>query len=189
MGRDRHRTLAELEAGLPDVDASPRDLGTVEMIVRRPADDEREVLTGGRLEVADGLVGDNWRTRGSRRTPDGSAHPDRQITLMNARIAALVSPDRERWPLAGDQLFVDLDLGPDNLPAGTKLAIGDSAILEVTAEAHTGCHKFADRFGVDALAFVNGPGGRADRRRGIYARVARPGAIMAGQTIRKIAEA
>jgi len=186
MPAEKHLTLSELEAGLPEVARSPQDDGILELIVRRPADDERDVLDVGRLDTDDGLVGDNWRQRGSRRTPDGRAHPGRQITLMNARVAALVAQDRGRWPLAGDQLFVDLDLGPDNLPVGTRLAIGESAILEVTAEAHTGCHKFADRFGADALVFVNSPEGRARHRRGIYARVVRGGDIRTGQTLRKL---
>jgi len=188
MPVEKHLTLTQLEAGLPEVAGSPQDQGLLELIVRRPADDEREVLDEGRLDTDDGLVGDNWRQRGSRRMPDGRAHPDRQITLMNSRVAALVAQDRIRWPLAGDQLFVDLDLGPDNLPVGTKLAVGDSAVLEVTAEAHTGCHKFADRFGVDALAFVNSPEGRARHRRGIYARVLRAGEIRRGQTVRKLVD-
>ncbi len=187
MSRVTHKTLAELEAGLPAATASPQDDGVLEMIVRRPADDEREVAERGEIDPGHGLVGDNWRTRGSHRTADGSAHPDRQITLMNARIAALVAGDRDRWPLAGDQLYVDFDLSPENVPAGTRLAVGDSAVLEVTAEAHTGCRKFAERFGSDALTFVNSPEGRARHRRGVYARVATAGTIRTGQPIRKLA--
>jgi len=187
--RDLHLTLAELEAALSAESPSPEDNGTVEMIVRRPADDEREVLEEGHFDPADGLVGDNWRTRGSRRMPDGRAHPDRQITLMNARVAEIVARGRSRWPLAGDQLFVDLDLSPENLPPGTRLAIGESAVLEVTAEAHTGCHKFSDRFGPDALVFVNSPDGRARQRRGIYAKVTRPGLVRNGEKIRKLTNA
>jgi MOSC domain-containing protein YiiM len=185
MKTSEHSTLAQLEAGLPSVADSPRDDGVLEMIVRRPADDEREVIAAGELDPAEGLVGDSWRTRGSHRTPDGAAHPDRQITLMNARVAELVGGSRARWPLAGDQLFVDLDLRPENLPAGTTLAVGDQAILEVTAEAHTGCGKFADRFGVDALKFVNSAEGRARNRRGIYARVVHGGVIRTGDAVRK----
>jgi MOSC domain-containing protein YiiM len=179
--------LAQLEAGLPTLAESPQDDGVLEMIVRRPADDERDVLDTGELDPAEGLAGDNWRTRGSHRTSDGRAHPDRQITLMNARVAELVAHDRARWPLAGDQLFVDLDLSPENLPVGTTLGIGEQAILEVTAEAHAGCGKFADRFGADALTFVNSPEGRARHRRGIYARVVQRGVIRTGDSVRKIA--
>ena len=87
---------------------------------------------------------------------DGSANPDAQLTLMNARVVALVAGERERWPLAGDQLYVDLDLSADNLPPGTRLAVG-SAVIEVTPEPHTGCAKFSARFGSEALRFVNSP--------------------------------
>ena len=141
-----HLTADELQAGLDEIRRSPADDGTVELIVRRPAENEREILEEGSLDVDEGLVGDAWRARGSSRMPDGSANPDAQLTLMNARVVALVARERERWPLAGDQLYVDLDLSADNLPPGTRLAVG-SAVLEVTPEPHTGCAKFSARFG------------------------------------------
>lgn len=181
----RHLTASELEAGLDEIGRSPKDRGVLEMIVRRPQVGEREVLQEGRLDPADGLVGDNWRMRSSRRTPDGTPHPDMQLNLMNSRVVALVSQDRSRWPLAGDQLYVDLDLGEENLPPGTRLAIG-SAVIEVTAEPHTGCSKFVERFGRDAKDFVNAPERRALHLRGINARVVRPGAIRAGDTVTKL---
>ena len=131
----------ELEAGLPEILASPKDDGVVSMIVRRPDTDQREVLDSGELDVAEGLVGDNWHSRGSRMTADGSAHPEMQLNLMNTRVISLVARSRERWALAGDQFFVDLDLAKENLPAGTRLAMG-SAIIEVTAVPHLGCKKF-----------------------------------------------
>jgi hypothetical protein len=180
-----HATVEQLEDGLDEIRRSPPDTGTVELIVRRPATDEREVLEEAALDVEEGLVGDTWRVRGSSRTADGSAHPEMQLTLMNARAIALVAGDRERWPLAGDQLYVDLDLGVDNLPAGTRLALG-SAEIEITAELHTGCAKFTERFGHDAIRFVNKGPGRELRLRGIYARVVRSGHVRQGDTIRKL---
>jgi hypothetical protein len=180
----RHVTADELAAGLDAVRESPRDEGRLEMIVSRPAVGERIVLDEGALDLAEGLVGDSWRTRQSSRTEDGTPHPDMQLNLMNARVIALVAQDRARWPLAGDQLFVDLDLTEANLPPGTWLEIG-SAVIEVTNQPHTGCGKFVERFGVEAMKFVNSPVGRELHLRGINAKVVRPGRIRAGDRIVK----
>ncbi len=137
------------------------------------------------LDLEQGLVGDTWKARGSRGTADGSSHPDMQLNLMNARSAALVAQDRERWPLAGDQLFVDLDLSAENLPPGTRLRIG-TAVIEVTPIPHTGCSKFVSRFGLEAMKFVNSPVGRELNLRGICAKVVEPGSISAGDRVKKI---
>lgn len=174
-----------LETGLDEILRSPASEGIVELIVRRPAEGEREVLEEGLLDVDEGLVGDGWRTRGSSSTEDGSAHPERQLTLMNSRVIALLAGDRARWPLAGDQLYVDLDLRPENLPSGMRLEVG-SAVIEVTDQLHTGCAKFTERFGSSAIRFVNSPPGRALRLRGMYARVVEPGAVRPGDSIRKL---
>lgn len=180
-----HLTADELEAGLAGIRRSPVSEGTVELIVRRPAENQREVLDQADLDLTEGLVGDGWRLRGSSRTEDGSAHRGMQLTLMNARVIALVAGGRERWPLAGDQLYVDLDLSRDNLPPGTRLSVG-SAIVEVTDELHTGCAKFTERFGRAAIRFVNSPAGRALRLRGMYAKVVEPGRVRQGDAIRKL---
>jgi MOSC domain-containing protein YiiM len=164
---------------------SPRDEGVLAMIVRRPHVGVREVLEAGVLDVVSGLVGDSWRARGSSRTPDGSAHSDMQVTIMNARAVDLVAAqDRSRWPLAGDQLFVDFSLSEDNVPPGTRLTVG-AAIVEVTHEPHTGCGKFTRRFGIEATKFVNSPEGRALHLRGINARVIQSGPIRVGDMVRK----
>jgi hypothetical protein len=177
----RHLTAAELEAGLADIGRSPKDNGVLEMIVRRPQVGVREILQQGQLDATEGLVGDNWRIRGGGRTPN----PDVQLTLMNARVVALVSQDKNRWNLAGDQLYVDLDLSDDNLPAGTRLAIG-SAVIEVTRVPHTGCAKFVERFGLDAMQFVNAAEHKAKHLRGINTRVVQPGVIRVGDTANKL---
>lgn len=178
------RRLDELTAALEQIRRSPADHGTLEMIVRRPAVDQREVLTAGELDLREGLVGDNWHSKPSSRTPDGSAHPDMQLNLMNARVVDLVAGTRERWALTGDQLYVDLDLSTENLPAGTRLRIGLAVIL-VTDQPHTGCAKFIERFGLDAMKFVSSPEGRRSNLRGVNARVVVPGTIRVGDRIIK----
>jgi hypothetical protein len=179
-----HLSTEALEAGLDEIRRAPADGGRVELVVRRPAENEREVVAEGVLDCEQGLIGDTWRERGSGRTPDGSAHPDMQLNVMNARVSALVGGQPERRQLAGDQLHVDLDLSVANLPAGTRLHLG-SAVIEVTDEPHLGCHKFAARFGPDALRFVNSPLGRALRLRGLNAKVVVGGIVRPGDGIRK----
>jgi hypothetical protein len=180
-----YRDAATLEASVETIRLAPATEGTLELIVRRPGVGEREVLGEATLDVEEGLVGDTWRARGSSRTENGSAHPGMQLALMNARVIAAIAGDRDRWPLAGDQLYVDLDLSPENLPPGTRLAVG-SAVLEVTAVLHTGCAKFTERFGHAAIRFVNSHTGRALRLRGMYTRVVEPGRIRAGDLVRKL---
>jgi hypothetical protein len=183
-----HLNTEAIEAGLDEIRRSPTDSGVVELIVRRPSVDEREVLEEGELDERVGLVGDTWPARRSIRTEDGSPHPDMQLNIMNARVIRLLagSADQTRWALAGDQLYLDLDLSEANLPAGTRLALG-TAVIEVTDQPHTGCQKFSSRFGVDALRFVNSPVGRELHLRGINARVVEGGVVRAGDAVRKLA--
>lgn len=176
---------SELEAGLEEILAAPKDEGVVDLIVRRPRTDEREVLDEGVLTPEEGLRGDDWLSRASRASADHFPDPETQITLMSSRVIDLLAGDRSRWPLAGDQLFVDIDLTPENLPPGTRLRVGE-ATLEVSNEPHTGCAKFTTRFGSAAIRFVNSPSGRALRLRGIYARVVEAGTVRPGDAITKL---
>ncbi len=178
-------STSEIEAGLATVLQSPKDEGRLEFIVRRPRVNAREVLAEGQLDLIEGLVGDSWYKRGSSRTPDNRPHPDMQLNLINARLIDLLAQSKERWELAGDQLFLDLDLSGENLPAGTQLKIG-SAIIQVTDQPHTGCKKFVERFGLDAMKFVNSPLGRQHNLRGINAKVVQAGTIRVGDIATKI---
>lgn len=181
----QYLSMTELEAGMDHIRQSPKDQGTLKMIVRRPNVDEREVLHEGELSTEEGLVGDTWKVRVSIHSKDGKANSNKQITIMNARAIALLAQNEEYWPLAGDQLYVDMDLSDDNLPPGTHLAIG-SAILEVFPDPHTGCQKFSSRFGVEAMKFVNSPEGKRLHLRGINTKVIQAGIILAGDVVSKL---
>jgi hypothetical protein len=181
----KHLSMDELEAGLDEIRKSPKDNGILEMIVCRPEENQRKILETGKLDFELGLIGDNWKTRGSSRTNDGFGHPDMQINIMNARSIALLAQDKKRWKLAGDQLYIDLELSDENLPTGSRLKIG-SAIIEVTAIPHNGCKKFTERFGIDAVKFVNSPLGKELHLRGINAKVVKAGTISIGDIVEKV---
>ena len=180
-----HLNTEQLEAGMEHVLQSPSDDGSLMMIVRRPEVESREVLQEGKLDASVGLVGDNWQARGSSSTEDGSAHPEAQLTLINARFISLIARAEDRWQLSGDQLVVDMDISVENLPVGTQLSAG-SAVLEVTSKPHTGCGKFSRRFGRDALRLTATPRGRAMRLRGMYARVIESGTVRVGDSVVKV---
>ena len=181
----RHLTLEELKAGLPHILEAPKNEGRLELLIRRPDMGEREVLDEAELDLELGLIGDNWKTRGSKRTKDGSAHPEMQLNIMMSRSIALIAQDKERWPLAGDQMYVDIDLSHENLPLGTQLSIG-TAIIEITEPSHNGCLKFVDRFGKDSMKFVNAPEFKKYRLRGVNAKVIKAGVVKAGDMMRKL---
>lgn len=178
-------TFDQLMDGWATLEASPTDTGTVEMIVRRPETEKRETVDSVEVNTTDGVVGDNWLARGSSSTPDGSAHPEAQITLMNTKVVQLIAQDQSRWDLAGDQFFVDFDLSMDNLPAGSQIKIG-TAILEISEKPHTGCAKFAKRYGAPARKFVMTDDGKKARLRGVNAKVIQNGTVKQGDTIQKL---
>lgn len=175
----RHPFYAEIEAQLPTIRAAPRDAGTVELIVRRPSTGEREILASAELHVEEGLVGDRWYLKPGRSREE-------QLTLICTRAIAAVAGSRERWPLAGDQLYVDLDLSMENVPPGTRLAVG-TAVVEASTEPHLGCKKFRARYGLDAVRFFGSEIGRALQLRGINATVLEAGVVRVGDFVRKLA--
>ena len=177
-----HLSREQLEAGLDIIRQSPKEQGTLDMIVRRPQTEVRDIVLEGALDLKVGLVGDNWKARGGSERP---ANPETQITLTNARAIQHIAQSKDRWALAGDQLYVDFDLSEENLPVGTRLSIG-SAGIEITAEPHNGCKKYVERFGMDAMLFVNSDIGKTMHLRGVNARVVQTGTIFVGDAVRKI---
>jgi MOSC domain-containing protein YiiM len=180
-----HLSRDELEAGLDEILSSPSDRGTLKAVVIRPETDARLSLQRCELSPELGVHGDDWAQGCWMTLPDGRPHPDVQVTLMNARTIALIAREEARWALAGDNLYVDLDLSAANLPPGTRLALG-SALLEITAVPHNGCAKFAARFGLEATRFVNSREGKRLHLRGIYARIVQPGTITVGDLVTKL---
>lgn len=185
MKETKHASRAELEAGLDHIRQSPKDEGIIQLIARRPAVDAREVVATAELSTERGLAGDTWAERPSRHTPDHSPSLQAQVTLMNSRAAALITQSGERWALAGDQFYVDMDLSETNLPVGTRLGLG-TAVLEISAQPHLGCAKFSQRFGVEAHKFVNSAEGKPLRLRGVNARVVEAGTVRVGDVVRKL---
>lgn len=179
-----HLDKDQLEAGLPEIMKSPKEVGTLELIAIRPDENERQVLEIGEITTDMGLVGDSWHKRRSSRTSDGSPHPEKQINIMNSRAAQLVAQSKDRWALAGDQLYIDFDISEDNLPPGSQLTIGE-VVLEVSPIPHNGCKKFVSRFGLDAMKFVNSDIGKELHLRGINARVIRGGRVQVGDKVAK----
>ncbi len=179
------KSFATLNEAWDQLEKSPSDDGRVELIVRRPETDQREEMQAASFTAANGLEGDDWLSRAKREAPDTDPNLETQVTLMNSRTIQLLTDDKSRWAESGDQLFVDLDISMHNLPAGTRLQIGD-AILEIAVTPHTGCAKFARRFGAPARKWIMSDAGKRQRLRGVYACVRRDGTIKVGDRIRKL---
>ncbi len=180
-----HITTTGIEKRMDWVLAAPADVGRVEMLVVRPAVNQRESLDQVMFSAQQGVFGDNWLASCWKKLPGGESDPQVQVAIMNARMIEVLTRDKTRWPLAGDQLFVDFDLSVNNLAVGDRLQVG-AAVLEITAEPHRGCGKFKRRFGMAALAMVNSAQGDARRLRGVYARIVSAGEVRVGDGVRKI---
>jgi hypothetical protein len=185
-----YRHTADLEAGLDHVRAAPADEGTVSLVVRRPGLGLREILDEGRLDPADGMVGDTWLERATSRAIADGRHVDSQVNVMGARMVGLLADTAEEQAYAGDQLYLDLDISVANLPTGSRLAFGEpgagGAVIEVSAKPHSGCAKFVARYGEEAMHFVNSETGKALRLRGFNARVVEPGSVRPGDAVRVV---
>jgi MOSC domain-containing protein YiiM len=175
-------TREDLDTRLPELRALGTEQGTLELIVVRPSEGERETPETAQLTLEHGLVGDRWSA-----SVGADGRPDRhnQLTIASTHLIGLIA-EPERWALAGDNLLVDIGLDKTNLPAGSRLAIGDTLVVEISEEPHTGCAKFSARFGSDALKFINSPEGRELRLRGLNAQVIVPGTISVGDSVRRV---
>jgi hypothetical protein len=181
----QHATSIELEQGLADVLASPTDAGRLTAIFVRPAPNERRTLDSATLTSEGGINGDRWVKDSYYRLKDGTSDPRCQVSMMNDRFLRQIAGDETEMCLAGDNLIVDLDLSESNLPAGNQVAIGPEVILEISDHKHTGCSKFARRYGANAKTFANNKQGTALHLRGRYARIVRGGTIRVGDAVRK----
>jgi hypothetical protein len=175
-------TREDLDARLAELRALPAGAGTLELIVVRPSEGERETPDTAEVTIEDGLVGDRWEPFVEA---DGSLGREAQLTIASTRVLGLIA-EPERWPLAGDNLLVDFGLDQESLPAGTRLAIGETVVVEISELPHTGCAKFSARFGSDALKFINSPEGRRLRLRGVNAKVIVPGTVSTGDAVRRL---
>lgn len=173
-------TVNELEYNLPYILSSPKDEGRIENIIVRRKKNERELRKEVFLSQERGVEGDRWFDL-SKGEPD----PRRQLTIINSRLIKLLAQNDERMQLAGDNLITDLDLSESNLPVGQRLTIGD-VMVEIADVPHTGCSKFAERFGKDAVEFINAPERSSLRLRGVYAKFLNSGLIHVGDIIKKI---
>lgn len=180
-----HQTDFVDEEIFREVLESPADLGRLEAIAVRTAPDKHALVDAGELSCELGLKGDHWSTTTRYRLADGTPDRRRQLTLINVRLLRHLAADDEQMALAGDQLIVDLDLRPSNVPSGQRMRIG-AAIIEITEIPHNGCQKFRARYGNAALRLVNSPRGKALRLRGIYAQVVQPGPVFRGDVIAKL---
>jgi hypothetical protein len=185
-----YRTTAELTARLGHLRSAPSDRGTVDLVVRRPSVGEREILAEGRLDTADGLVGDNWLSRATSRAIAAGRHLEAQINVMSARMVGLLTDDPDQQAYAGDQLYLDLDISTTNLPTGSRLAFGEpgagGGVIEISAKPHAGCARFTARYGEEAMLFVNSETGKQLRLRGFNARVVEAGPVRPGDVVRVV---
>lgn len=176
----RYVTTAELENNLHYILSSPKDAGRVESIIVRRRKNERELRKEVFLSLEKGVEGDRWFDL-SKGEPD----PRRQLTIINSRLIKLLAQSEDRLCLAGDNLITDFDLSVSNLPVGQRLTIGN-VIIEISDVPHTGCLKFAERYGNDSVEFINAPERSNLRLRGVYAKFLNSGLIYLGDSINKI---
>jgi MOSC domain-containing protein YiiM len=166
-------TIDELEERWAAAEPAPRGSGSVRLICVRRGGGVHECPDRVEVTLERGVEGDRWI--------DGE-NPvrDAQVTLMNVRVVELIRRDGQPLDTPGDNFLVDLDLAEEALPPGTPLRLGE-AVLEATALPHTGCKKFRERFGLDALKWVND---HRDRRlRGMNCRVLEAGWVAVGDRV------
>lgn len=184
-----HASTVELEQGLAEVLKSPIETGQLEAIFVRPATNERRALETATLTPEGGIDGDRWATDDYYVGKNGQRDLRSQVTIMNGRFLRQIAGSEDAMCLAGDNLIVDLDLSESNLPPGSQLAIGSDVVIEINGHPHSGCTKFASRFGNEARTFANNKRGASLHLRGRHAQVVRGGEIRVGDAVRKLATA
>ncbi len=181
----KYKKLNDLQLGLDKIISSPKQIGTVKMIVSRPKIGIRKIQEMAELDKDLGLIGDNWHDRDSSNMQDKSADIETQLTIMNSCVIALITQNCDQWPLAGDQLYIEMDISKNNLPPGSLLKLGN-ALLKISKKPHTGCKKFSERFGLDALKFVSSRQGRELSLRGINTSIIKSGMVQTGDKVMKV---
>lgn len=184
----QHISKEQLEKQLSYITRAPKKQGVLKMIVVRPQTNERKILASCELSLRGGAHGDAWSQGTWKSLPDGSPHPDVQLTLMNYRVLEAIADTDAQRAKAGDNLCLDFDLSSENLTCGDRLKVGDEVVIEVTDVPHDGCHKFKKRFGAAALSYINSARGKTLHLRGIYARVVVDGTVNVGDSVAKINE-
>jgi len=179
-------SLESLEARKPWVLDAPKDNAPVLSLCIRPAEGERRFVERIRFDPQAGVVGDRWRWKAWMHLPDGRPDPRIQVCMLGTRVLQLVRREGSSMIHPGDTVIADMDFSEANLPAGQRLQLG-SAVLEVSDVFNTGCAKWQERYGPAALRWINRPGNRALRLRGILARVVAPGEATLNDTLRKLA--
>lgn len=180
----KHLSKEQIEARLDWIKASPADKGTLAGLCIRPELNQRRELESCLLSPEGGVEGDFWVRQCWKKLEDGSSDPIVQVAIMNARAVDVVAGSRDRWKLAGDQLFVDFDLSEDRIAPGDRLQIGE-AVVEIAPIPHTGCDLFRDRYGMDAVKFINSKLGKSLRLRGVFAQIVRGGMVRLGDPVQK----
>ena len=180
----RFATFELLSARRSWVLDAPKDNAPILTLCVRPAEGERRFVQTMQLDPERGVVGDRWLTKTWMRLSDGRPDPRIQVCIMGSRLLELVRREGADSMYPGDNVIADMDFSEANLPVGQHLQLG-TAIIEVSDVFNSACSKWQQRYGADALTWINLPENKPHRLRGILARVVRAGEVHLTDSIRK----